>query len=109
MVFSNNFEGHKHLFIYDIKSERIIDLGEGHYEQWFSDGRIIFYSLTDDGYMITNSAIYIINENGTGKQKIIDIEDHIEKDVTISSNGKSISYRDNKSGKIFIGELKLLK
>ena len=105
VMYSNNIETIDHLFVYDTVSENTVDLGEGFWGQWMPDNRIIYCIPQNSGNRIIASELFVINPDGTGKTKITDTPDIIEIQPALSPNGKSIAFRDEKSGKIFIGEL----
>ena len=106
ILFSNNIGTEDHLFVYDFENEKTTDLGEGFSGQWMPDGRIVYCLIKNNGLVNTASELYIINSDGTGKLKITDTTDQIEVQPSISPDGKSIVYLDEKSGKIFFGDLK---
>jgi len=108
VMFFNNVGSIGHLYIYDLDTEKITDLGEGYSGQWLPDGRITYCITTNDGYVLTSSEIYLINADGTGKMKITDTTDQIEIQPSVSPDGKSIVYRDDKSGMIYLGILETL-
>lgn len=105
ILYFNNVKSIGHLYVYECRTERTFDLGEGYYGQWLPDGKIIYCITTNDGYINTGSELYYINSNGTDKGQITKTIDQIEIQPAISPNGKYIVYRDEKSGKIFFGEL----
>jgi len=109
VMYFNNVGPIGHLYIYDMDAEKITDLGQGYFGQWLPDGRIIYCITTNDEYVYTGSEIYIINADGTGKMKITDTPDQIEIQLSVSPDGKSIVYRDDKSGKIYLGILDEMK
>lgn len=108
VLYANTVGSKGHLFVYEINNKKITDLGEGIFGQWLPDGRIIYCITMDDGNVITASELYIINIDGTGKNKITDTPNQIEIQPTISTDCKSIVFRDDKSGTIYIGELKTI-
>jgi Tol biopolymer transport system component len=108
VLYANTVGSKGHLFVYEINNEKITDLGEGIFGQWLLDGRIIYCITMDDGNVNTASELYIINIDGTGKKKITDTPNQIEIQPTVSSDCKSIVFRDDKSGIIYIGELKTI-
>lgn len=105
VLYANTVGSKGHLFVYEINNENITDLGEGIFGQWLPDGRIIYCIIMDDGNVNNASELYIINMDGTNKKKITDTPNQIEIQPTISTDGKSIVFRDDKSGKTYIGEL----
>lgn len=109
IMFFNNVGSIGHLYVYDLDIEKITDLGEGYFGQWLPDNRILFYIAANDGYVQTSSDLYIINADGTGKMKITDTTDQIEIQHSVSPDGKSIVYLDDKSGKIYLGILEEIK
>lgn len=101
-----NTVGYKgHLFVYEIISEKITDLGEGYFGQWLPDGNVIYCITSNDGNINISSEIYVTSTDGSLKVKITNTPDQIEIQPTASPDGKSIAYRDDKFGKIYLGIL----
>ena len=109
VMFFNNVGSMGHLYIYNLDTEKTADLGEGYFGQWLPDDKIIYCITTNDGHVHTSSEIYIINADSTGKMKITDTIDQIEIELSVSPDGKSIVYRDDKSGNIYLGILDEVK
>lgn len=109
VLFANNIGSIGHLFIYDITNKMLIDIGEGYFGQWLTNGKIIYCITYNDGNVITSSEIFIINSDGSGKKKITNTQDQIEIQPSVSPDGKSIAYRDDKTGKIYYGILEIIK
>jgi len=105
VLFFNNVGSITHMFIYDIKSEKTKDLGKGYFGHWLADGRVMYCKIEDDGIRNIKSDIFIIKEDGTSEEKITHTEDKIEIQPMMSSDGKHITYLEEKSGKIKLGEL----
>lgn len=105
ILFFNNIGSITHMFIYDIKSEKTKDLGKGYFGQWLPDGNVIYCLIEDDGIKNTSSDIYVLKNDGS-TEKITDTNDQIEIYPMVASDGKFITYLEEKSGKIYYGELK---
>jgi dipeptidyl aminopeptidase/acylaminoacyl peptidase len=107
VLFFNNVGPIGHLYVYELETEKIVDLGEGYFGQWLPDGRIVYCIATNDGYVHTSSDLYVINADGAGKMKITNTSDQIEIQPDVSPDGKSVAYRDDKSGRIYRGALRI--
>ena len=91
------------MFVFDIKTQRLTDLGEGNRPQWSPDGEKIVYMIAkDDGYNFTQSDIYAINADGSGKTNLTKTEDLIEMNPCWAPDGKRIAFDEHKTGQIFI-------
>ncbi len=109
IMFFNNAGSAGHLYIYDLKTERVTDLGEGSMGQWTPDEKIIYCISVNDGYRLTGSDIYLINPDGSGKTRVTSSPDLIELYPALSPDGKTMVFRDEKSGKILTGKLKKIE
>ncbi|NHZ85460.1 MAG: hypothetical protein GWP19_06225 [Planctomycetia bacterium] len=100
-------DGHTHIL--DISGSIVGDLGMADEEQWSPDGKYIIYEIPEyggrDGQAMVASEIYIINADGTGKNKLTDTENIIERKGQCSDGCQKITYFDQITGKIFVSEL----
>ncbi|NOZ60979.1 MAG: hypothetical protein GXO74_04815 [Calditrichaeota bacterium] len=91
------------MFVFDLLTNKLTDLGEGNHPQWSPDGEKIIYMITkDDGYNFTQSDIYAIDAGGSGKVNLTKTSHLIEMNPCWSPDGKKIAFDEMTSGKIFI-------
>ena len=109
VLYFNNVGATGHMYVYDISNERITDLGIGFYGQWLPDDKIIYCITQGNDFVITDSELYIINSDGTQKVAVTNTPDIIEIQPNVSFDEKSITYKDEKSGRIFLGKINELK
>lgn len=84
-------------------------LGTGIASNWSPDGKYIFYfrDESSDGHSISNSDIYVISIDTKFNQKLTQSTDRTEMWPAVSLQGNQISFADEKSGKIFVADLKI--
>lgn len=96
-----------HLFIRDMQNGSTVDLGPGHEAEWSPDGKkLVFMRTYDDGYMITQSDIYVVNGDGTGLLNLTAETDRLAMRPTWFENGKYVIYDTDTDGKLFRVEVK---
>ncbi len=105
VLFFNNIETVEHMYVYDINSEKLKDLGEGYFGHWLKDSRIIYCIIVNDGLKNIASDLYIINADGSEKKKVTDTADQIEIQPAILPGSNTIVYRNDKNGGIYQGLL----
>ncbi|MFQ6604130.1 MAG: TolB family protein [Fidelibacterota bacterium] len=89
------------LFILNIRTQKIIDIGAGNNPVWSPDGKqLAFMKTTDDGYQILSSDIYIVRVDGTGLQNITDGFQELAMRPTWQPDGTSIIF-DNDDTKLY--------
>ncbi|OQX82624.1 hypothetical protein B6D60_11870 [candidate division KSB1 bacterium 4484_87] len=95
------------MFIFDLQTNKLTDLGEGNHPQWSPDGGKILYMITkDDGYNFTQSDIYAINTDGSGKVNLTKTADRIEMNPCWAPDGQKIAFDEMTTGQIFTLEVK---
>ncbi|GAA0725987.1 hypothetical protein GCM10009430_32450 [Aquimarina litoralis] len=92
--------------IYDKKKREY--LGEGIATSWLKDdkGIITFEDKSSDGHNITASELYMISLKDKKKVQLTRTKDRIEMNADVSPDGKKIVFSDEKTGKLFVGNLK---
>ncbi len=94
------------LWVINIGSGVKTDLGIGEHPTWSADSKKIAYMITeDDGHQITQSDIYVINIDGTGKVNLTAGSDSYEMHPDWSPDGRWIAYDTNEDGKIWMQEV----
>jgi Tol biopolymer transport system component len=79
-----------------------IVLGRGINPTWSPDSTKIAYQITlDDGHKITQSELYVINVDGTGRNQLTDTIDEFEVEASWSPDGRKIAYRSAITGQIY--------
>lgn len=69
-------------------------LGRGINPTWSPDSTKIAYQITlDDGHKVTQSELYVINVDGTGRTQLTDNIDEFEVEASWSPDGRKIAYR----------------
>lgn len=92
------------IYIKDIRTGEIIEIGNGNNYQWAPDGRGIIYNISqDDGMNLLASDIYYITADGSQKYNLTNTPDIIEKNPNISPDGKKITYEVD--GQIFVADI----
>jgi len=91
------------MFVFDLQTNKLTDLGQGNHPQWSPDGKKIIYMIAkDDGYRFTQSDIYAINSDGSGKVNLTKTADLIEMNPCWATDGQKIAFDEMTTGKIFI-------
>lgn len=77
-------------------------LGRGINPTWSPDSTKIAYQIAlDDGHKITQSELYVINVDGTGRTQLTDTVDEFEVEASWSPDGRKIAYRSAINGQIY--------
>ncbi|MCK4416683.1 MAG: PD40 domain-containing protein [Candidatus Latescibacteria bacterium] len=80
-----------------------VALGRGINPTWSPDSTKIAYQVTsDDGHKITQSELYVINIDGTGRTQLTHTADEVEVEASWSPDGKKIAYRSAITGQIYV-------
>ncbi|WP_299257377.1 hypothetical protein [uncultured Aquimarina sp.] len=84
------------------------ELGVGIASGWLPDskGVISFEDKSEDGHNVTASDLYFISTISLNKKQLTFTKDQIEMWGDVSPDGKRIAFSDEKSGRIFIADLK---
>ena len=95
-----------HMFIIGSDGNDVVDLGPGHRPRWSPDGnRLVYMICEDDGYQFTRSDLYVINKDGTEKQRLTYSDDAFEMNPDWSPAGNAIAYDRLDTGAIYVLEL----
>ncbi|MFH1851944.1 MAG: hypothetical protein ABIA75_06330 [Candidatus Neomarinimicrobiota bacterium] len=95
------------LWVTDLVKGTSIDLGKGEHPTWSADSRKLAYMITeDDGHVLTQSDIYVINIDGTGMINLTDSPEKYEMHPDWSPDGRWIAYDTNEDGKIWMQEVR---
>ncbi|MFC6997067.1 TolB family protein [Rufibacter roseus] len=83
-------------------------LGIGLPTSWLPDGSgiLTFEDETKDGHTISGSELYHVAIQTNAKTKLTNTPDKIEMWADVSPDGKRITFSDEKSGKIYVADLK---
>ncbi|MHA7058307.1 TolB family protein [Aquimarina sp. M1] len=98
------------IYLYSIyESQERKELGFGIASSWLPDskGVITFEDESKDGHSVTASDLYFISTLSLNKKQLTSTKDQIEMWGDVSPDGKRIAFSDEKSGRIFIADLKL--
>jgi len=77
-------------------------LGRGINPTWSPDSTKIAYQIAlDDGHKITQSELYVINVDGTGRTQLTNTADEFEVEASWSPDGRKIAYRSAITGQIY--------
>lgn len=109
VLYFNNVAATGHMYVYDIRSEGITDLGIGFFGQWLPDNKIVYCITQGNDFEITDSELYVINSDGTQKVAITNTPEIIEMQPCVSFDGKLIAFKNEKDGRIFLFEINELK
>ncbi len=94
------------IIIYDSRTGEEINIGEGANLAWSPNSKMLAYMVSsDDGHRTTHSEIFIINADGTGKQRLTFTKNIVERAPSWSPDGKHIIYEDALTGNIHILEV----
>jgi len=97
------------IIIYDFETGKEIDVGEGSTVAWSPDSKRIAYSVScDDGHFIIHSDIFVVNADGTGRQRLTYTEDIAELNPAWSPDGKSIVCEDAFGSGIYLISLEII-
>ncbi|MFC6996377.1 TolB family protein [Rufibacter roseus] len=99
-----------YLYSIDGKGKRK-NLGAGMPNSWLPDGSgiLTFEDESKDGHHISGSELYYISISTSAKTKLTNTPDRIEMWADVSPDGKKIAFSDEKSGKIYVADLKIKK
>ena len=91
--------------VFEIKSGKCFDLGNGKQGCWSPDGNWILYVIMkDDGHRIIASDLYLTKWDGTQKVQITNTDNLIEEHPTFSPYGDKIAF-STEDGRIFVADL----
>lgn len=91
-----------HLYIMNIDGSSLLDLGFGYRPKWSPDGQALVYMITeDDGHAFTQSDIYIINADGSGKTRLTETIDILEMSPNWAPDGQQIVFDSYNDGVIY--------
>jgi len=77
-------------------------LGRGINPTWSPDSTKLAYQITlDDGHKITQSELYVINADGTGRTQLTNTVAEFEVEASWSPDGRKIAYRSAITGQIY--------
>lgn len=98
------------IIIYDFDTGKEIDVGEGSTVSWSPDSKMIAYSVScDDGHFIIHSDIFVVNADGTGRQRLTYTDDIAELNPSWSPDGRSIVCEDAFGSGIYIISLEITR
>ncbi len=99
-----------YLYSIDGKAKRK-NLGMGLPSSWLPDGSgiLTFEDESKDGHSISGSELYFVAVSNGAKTKLTNTPDRIEMWADVSPDGKRIAFSDEKSGKIYVADLKIKK
>ncbi|MFC6996375.1 TolB family protein [Rufibacter roseus] len=99
-----------YLYSIDGKGKRK-NLGVGLPSSWLPDGSgiLTFEDESKDGHEISGSELYHIAISNSAKTKLTNTLDRIEMWADVSPDGKKIAFSDEKTGKIYVADLKIKK
>ncbi len=100
------------MYLYSIQGNaRRKNLGIGLPSSWLPDGSgiLTFEDESKDGHSVSGSELYHVAISNSAKTKLTNTPDRIEMWADVSPDGKRIAFSDEKSGKIFVADLKLKK
>lgn len=85
------------------------DLGKGLATSWTPDSKSVltFEDSSTDGHNLSASELFVVKMSDLQKKQLTFSKDRIETWADISPNGLKIAFSDEKSGQIFIADLKL--
>ncbi|MDW7678990.1 MAG: hypothetical protein SCK70_00370 [bacterium] len=94
------------MYVLDLETNELTDLGEGNHPEWAPDSkRLVYMIVRDDGHDITESDIYAINIDGSGKTNLTQNREQIQMHPSWSPDGNKIAFDEYRTGVIYILEL----
>ncbi|WP_192822232.1 PD40 domain-containing protein [Rufibacter sp. LB8] len=100
------------MYLYSINGNgKRKNLGMGLPSSWLPDGSgiLTFEDESKDGHSISGSELYFVAVSNGAKTKLTNTPDRIEMWADVSPDGKKVAFSDEKSGKIYVADLKLKK
>jgi dipeptidyl aminopeptidase/acylaminoacyl peptidase len=96
-----------HILVLDTDGNLLADIGGGEWEQWSPDSKQIVYAVTKESeFYIEGSELYVINADGTGKVQLTNTPDVIETSPSWSPDGRAITCKSLRTGKMYVIKLK---
>jgi len=95
------------LWVLDLSTGETYDLGPGHEPTWHPEGNKLAFMVThDDGHQITESDIYVVNSDGSGRVKLTETPSVLEMRPDWSPDGNMIVYDTDGWGPIMVQEVR---
>jgi len=95
------------LYIMDVESQELTNLGIGYNPSWSPDGKYVCYMVTeDDGHQYTKSDIYVSSADGRERINVTATEAKLEMNPSWSPDGKWIAYDLPDMGAVFVQEIR---
>lgn len=89
------------LYIYDIRTLNLTDLGKGESARWSPNGLKIVYSMIEDnGFRILSSDLYVFSPNGRNKTRLTQTSLVLEMNPVFSPNSRTVIYDTESLGEI---------
>jgi Tol biopolymer transport system component len=97
------------MYLYSINGNaKRKNLGVGVASSWLPDGSgiLTFEDESTDGHALTGAELYHVATGSGAKTRLTHTPDRIEMWADVSPDGKKIAFADEKSGKIYVADLK---